>query len=128
MISALSTALSGMQAASLRMDATASNLANMDTVGSLTPGGKPAYQPVTVAQAALPGGGVSASLQKVSPATVTDYDPQSSSADPRGLVAAPNVDMIAEVTNMVSAKLGFSASMQVAQVSSDMVKKLYDLT
>ena len=128
MISALSTAFSGMQAASLRMDATASNLANMDTVGSLMPGGKPAYHPVTVAQTALPGGGVSASLQKVSPATVTHYDPQSSFADPRGLVAAPNVDMIAEVTNMVSAKLGFSASLQVAQVSSDMVKKLYDLT
>jgi flagellar basal body rod protein FlgC len=54
----LLTAVSGMQAASLRMQSVASNVANQQT---------PNYQPTQVRQTAQPGGGVRASLVKAPP-------------------------------------------------------------
>lgn len=50
-----STALSGLQAAQLRLDAAAHNVANAQT---------PGYRRETVAQQSAPGGGVQAQLQR----------------------------------------------------------------
>ncbi|HEY2033892.1 MAG TPA: flagellar basal body protein [Rhizomicrobium sp.] len=58
MSDSLLTAVSGMQAASLQMQAAASNVANAQT---------PSYQPVAVQQTAQSGGGVRASLVKSPP-------------------------------------------------------------
>jgi flagellar basal body rod protein FlgC len=60
----LLTAVSGMQAASLRMQSVASNVANQQT---------PNYRPTQVQQTAQPGGGVRASLVKAPP---TDLETQ----------------------------------------------------
>ncbi|MCC7305783.1 MAG: flagellar biosynthesis protein FlgC, partial [Alphaproteobacteria bacterium] len=40
MINAIATALSGLTAATKKVAATASNIANLQTVGSLEPGGR----------------------------------------------------------------------------------------
>ena len=50
-----STALSGLQAAQLRLDAAANNVANLQT---------PGYRRETVAQQATPGGGVQTQVQR----------------------------------------------------------------
>jgi flagellar basal-body rod protein FlgC len=127
MMSALNIASMGLGAADLRMQASASNIANLQSAGSTGPSGPKPYAPVRVDQSSLPGGGVEAKTSSITPASVRQYQPDSQLADAKGFVAMPNVDMIAEVTNMVSAKNGFSASLQVMQVSSDMIKKLYEL-
>ncbi len=126
MMSSLNIAAMGLRAADLRLEASASNIANMQSSGSTSPSGPKPYAPVRVDQTSLPGGGVEAKTSAITPASVRQYDPNSQQADAHGFVAMPNVDMIAEVTNMVSAKIGFSSSLQVMQVSSDMIKKLFE--
>ena len=119
MSNAMNIAASGMQAASARVEAAASNIVNMDSSG---------YQPVSVAQSPTPDGGVSASLQPVTPATLLAYDPSSPYANVQGMVAAPNVDMATEIVNMKLAEHDFRASLMAYKASSQMFKTLLDAT
>lgn len=129
---AFSIAVSGMQAASLRLEAAARNIANADSAGALPNAAgvaspRQAYQPVTVEQTPLPSGGVAATLRKISPGFVTALQPSSSQADSRGMVAIPDVDMAIEVTNLLSAKQAFAANAQVMRVTDEMLRNLYDV-
>jgi flagellar basal-body rod protein FlgC len=129
---AFSIAVSGMQAASLRLEAAARNIANAGVEGAI-PGAtgiaspRPAYQPVAVEQTSLATGGVAATLRKVSPGFVTALQPTSSQADSQGMVAMPDVDMATQITDVLGAKQAFAANAQVMRVSDDMLRKLYDI-
>lgn len=129
---AFSIAVSGMQAASLRLEAAARNIANAGNPGALPNASgvvapRAPYQPVAVAQASLPTGGVAATLRKVSPGFVTALQPSSTQADVNGMVAMPDVDMATEVTNLLSAKQAFAANAQVLRVTDEMLRSLYDV-
>lgn len=132
MNTAFSIAFSGLQAASLRLEAAARNIANAGAEGAL-PGAtgvampRAAYQPVTVEQTSLATGGVAATLRKVSPGFVTALQPSSSQADAQGLDAMPAVDLATEVTNVISAKQAFAANAEVLRVTDDMLRTLYDV-
>ena len=117
MSNAMNIAASGMQAASARVEAAASNIVNMDSSG---------YQPVSVAQSPAPDGGVSASLQPVTPATLLAYNPASPYANLQG--SQPNVDTATEIVNMKEASYDFRASLQAYKASSEMFKTLLDAT
>ncbi len=125
--------LSGMEAASLRLTASASNIANMSTDGALPVPGQPAntpvpYQPEQVQQTANgAAGGTTASVSNVSPAYVARYDPSASYANSQGTVAAPNVDVLNEMLNISTAKTDFSANLTVAESVNRMVKQLFEL-
>ena len=132
MTPAFSVAVSGLQAASLRLEAAARNIANAGAESALpaatgvaTP--RAAYQPVTVDQSPLATGGVTATLRKVSPGFVTALQPTSSQADGNGLVALPDVDMATEITNVLAAKQAFTANAQVLRVTDEMLRSLYDI-
>jgi flagellar basal-body rod protein FlgC len=134
MLSAIS-ALSGMQAASLRLTATANNIANINSNGALpnspqaaVPGAPQAYQPVRVDQSSGPGGVTVATVHNITPAYIPELDPTASYADSQGMVAAPNVDLTNEMVNLVSAKQDFTLNAKVAQSINDLVQKLFDLT
>ena len=116
---AMSIATSGMQAASARLGAAASNIVNMDSNG---------YQPVSVAQSPAPDGGVSSSLQPVTPASLLAYDPASPYANVQGMVAKPNVDLPTEIVNMKLASHSFRASIEAYKAASQMFKTLLDAT
>src|SRR3954463_5528620 len=102
---AMSIAASGMRAASVRLDAAASNIVNSSSDGPPTSSG--AYQPVLVSQSANPDGGVSASLQPVTPSTLLAYDPSSPYANVQGMVAQPNVDLATEIVHLKQAQHDF---------------------
>lgn len=125
MSNAMSIAASGMQAASVRLDAAASNIVNSNSDGA-TSGG--AYQPVSVSQSATPDGGVSTSLQPVTPSTLLAYDPSAPYANVQGMVAKPNVDMATEIVHMKQAQNDFRASLLAYKASSQMFKTLLDAT
>ncbi len=132
MNTAFSIALSGMQAASLRLEAAARNIANAANEGALpnatgVASPRTAYQPVTVEQTALPNGGVAATLRKISPGFVTALQASSSQADANGMVAMPNVDMATEATNLLTAKQAFAANAQVLRVTDEMLRNLFDV-
>jgi flagellar basal-body rod protein FlgC len=108
-ISAFSSAVSGMRAASLRLEAVASNVANAAT---------PGYEPVGVRQQAS-GGGVQAELVSRSPGA--------SAGVIEGFAAVPAVDLATEMTDMLQASIQYKAGLKVASVASDMSKSTVDL-
>lgn len=127
-------AASGIRAASLWLEAAASNIANMDDKGPapdagqlLASGGGQVYQPVSVAQRAVPGGGVSASLQPVQPPSTLVYDPNAPFANMQGMVAMPNVDLATQLVDMTQAVHSFRANLAVFKVSSQMSKTMLDI-
>jgi flagellar basal-body rod protein FlgC len=118
MIGAIQTALSGLKAASAKVQASADNIANIDTVGSL--GGVPApYAPETTVLQAVPGGGVSATNVS-QPGFVPSFDPGSPFANSEGLVGAPNVDLANEIVNLDIAKVAYKANAKVVNAASEM--------
>jgi flagellar basal-body rod protein FlgC len=111
------TAVSGLTAASKRLDAAASNIANSQDTAALSP--KPdqpqPYQPVDVVQTAAPGGGTIASYKPITPASHAIFEPGSPFADSNGLVAAPNVDTAQELVNTTVARVSFDANLKVIE-------------
>jgi flagellar basal-body rod protein FlgC len=125
----MSIAMSGMQAASLRLDATASNVANVFTLGQLpsAAGTGPApYAPLRVDQVALPGGATAANVSPVSPGYTPSYDPTASFADANGMVASPNVDLANEAISLITAKYEFAFNAAVLRAAADMTKTMLD--
>ena len=135
MLDGISNALSGVVAASSRLTASANNIANSDFRGSIPSGGligsaaegRQAYEPIRVEQSSKAEGGTTASERYVSTPYVPVFDTTSSLANDQGLVAAPNVDLAAELTEQKSASAAFEAGVRTVQSMSDLVRKLYDL-
>jgi flagellar basal-body rod protein FlgC len=125
MIGAISTALSGLMAASKKADASASNIANMSSAGSLDPNSpNQPYSAVTTVQTANgTTGGVSATNIVKQPGFVPAYSPDSPFANEQGLVGAPNVDLTEEVVNLKLAEISYKASIKALQVAQDMAKE-----
>lgn len=130
MIAAIAAATSGMNAAVRRLEASAANVANMPTTGALPSrgSGPAAYQPVGVEQAAVAGGGTLASVRNVSPLWRVAYDPDATFADADGMVAEPDVDLVAEALEQKMAETAFLANLKTLETVQDMVERLFELT
>jgi len=135
MNTALAIATSGMAAASLRLDVSASNVANMSTTGPLADANAAnvakfpaAYTPLRVDQVDVAGGGTAATVTTVSPSYLPMYDPSAPYADKNGMVAAPNVDLANELLQQFIARTLFAANAKVMQVDSQMAGTLLNIT
>ncbi|HUI21579.1 MAG TPA: flagellar basal body protein [Methylocella sp.] len=135
MSSILPIALSGMLAATQRLDVAASNVANANSDGPLPSADAaiqaqypPAHAAGQVDQVAMADGSTRAIVSNVQPATVTAYDPTAPYADPNGLVAAPNVNFTSEAAQLVLFRYDFAMNVQVMRVASQMFKSLLDTT
>jgi flagellar basal-body rod protein FlgC len=136
---AFTIAASGLRAAEARLEASASNIANMSSSGPLPgtpvdPTLPPAsvYRPVravSVDQGAggAPGGAAVRFVQE-SPGYTAAYEPSNPYADERGMVAMPSVDLPTEIVEQVSASIQFQAALKVMKVASDMLKTTVDRT
>lgn len=122
--------LSGMRAATARLQAAASNIANAQTNGRLPSGGSPkpgdVYQPVDAVQVDQKGGGVATSYATRQGGYSIVSDPGSPFADANGNVAAPAVDLATEMVNMIIAKYQFAASTKVVEAGDQMQKATLD--
>jgi len=117
---------SAMTAQSQRMNVTASNLANAESVAG--PDGRP-YRARQVVFELAPDavqdvGGVRVSrvVDDPSPPRLV-YDPKSPLADAGGYVAMPNVDVVAEMTNMISASRSYQANVEVLNTAKALMLK-----
>ncbi len=129
MTNAITIGLSGLNAASSRLNASASNIANAYTVGSLESGEQAPYTPVESVQTARDGGGVDARLVSRNNPIVSAYAPDSPFADEKGLVGVPNVDLVSDVVNLNLAKVAYKASLAVietAQALDDELLNIFD--
>ena len=124
MIGAISTALTGLFAASKRVEASANNIANASSAGSLDPASpnKP-YQALTTVQTANGTGGTSAVNIPKNPGVVNAYAPDSPFANSQGLVGTPDVDLAEEAVNLKLAEIAYKANIATLKAAEDMAEE-----
>ncbi len=121
---------SALTAQSQRMNVAASNMANAHSAAG--PEGTP-YRPrqVVFQMAPAPGrhqagsvGGVHvvAVRENISPARMV-YEPSSPLANKEGYVAMPNVDVVAETVNMISASRAYQANIEVINTAKSLMMR-----
>jgi flagellar basal-body rod protein FlgC len=135
MSSISSIAVSGMNAATRRLDVSASNIANMHSTGALpdatgaVPAGAPqAYTPLRVDQSAVADGGTRSTVTASPSSAVAVADPQAPFANADGMVAAPNLDLAQELIGQMIASYSFTASVTTLRAGDRMTKALLDAT
>ncbi|WP_317204398.1 flagellar basal body rod protein FlgC [Janthinobacterium sp.] len=120
---------SAMSAQAQRLNATASNLANAD---SATSASGQAYRAKQVVFEAVPvaGGATAVKVQRViedpSPMKMV-YDPKHPMADDKGYVAMPNVNVVDEMVNMLSASRSYQTNVETMNAAKTLLLKTLTL-
>ncbi len=121
---------SAMSAQSQRLNVVASNLANADSVTSSNGQAYKAKQVVFSAmQSADPaatGVKVSQVVEDATPAKLM-YDPKHPLADEKGYVAMPNVNVVEEMVNMISASRSYQTNVETMNAAKSMLLKTLSL-
>lgn len=121
---------SAMNAQMLRMNTTASNLANADTVSGTEAGAYRARSPVfsTVMADAANAGGIDVNGISESQAPVPKrYEPGNPMADKDGYVFGSNVDPIEEMANMISASRAYQSNAEVFNTTKTLMLRTLQL-
>jgi flagellar basal-body rod protein FlgC len=126
MLNVFHVAGSALHAQSVRLNATASNLANADSITSAN--GQP-YKAKQVVFAATPMAGTAAQgvrvtqvVESAAPMRMV-YDPKSPAANPDGYVTMPNVNVVEEMTNMISASRAYQTNAEVMGTAKSLMEK-----
>lgn len=127
---------SGMSAQSLRLNTTSSNLANAENVSSSAEQTYRARQPVfsAVLDTLNNGAGQDASrgvqvlgiVESKAPIQ-SRYEPNNPQADSKGYVYLPNVNMVEEMANMISASRSYQSNAEVINTSKQLLLKTLTL-
>jgi flagellar basal-body rod protein FlgC len=122
---------SGMAAQSVRLNTTASNLANADSVSSTPAGVYKARHPIFEAvkatlatqgtgEKAGPAVKVSGIYESTAPANAR-YEPGNPLADAKGYVYATAVNVVEEMVNMISASRSYQNNVEVMNTSKELL-------
>jgi flagellar basal-body rod protein FlgC len=129
----LDIAVTGLSAQSLRLNLTASNLANADSVSSSTARTYRAREPIFVATAVSPGDDQDAVgvrmmgvVENQAPLRM-EYRPEHPLADDKGYVYLPNVNVIEEMANMISASRSYATNVEVINTAKQLLLKTLQL-
>ncbi|TPH17126.1 flagellar basal body rod protein FlgC [Litorilituus lipolyticus] len=125
---------SGMSAQSTRLNTTASNIANADSVSSSAgetyrarhPVFAAAMQEAAAGQQSATGVKVLGIVESDKPLNV-EYSPSHPMADKDGYIYKPNVNVIEEMTNMISASRSYQTNVQLAESAKNMLNKTLTL-
>jgi flagellar basal-body rod protein FlgC len=138
---AIHASSSGLSAQRLRMNLISGNLANVNT--TRTRGGGP-YRRKEAIFAARP---LEESFKKIladrqmkqlsivmvdriiedSNSPVMKHDPQHPDADEKGYVAMPNINVMEEMVNMISATRGYEANVTALKAAKDMASRALEI-
>lgn len=126
LFSIFNVAGSAMSAQAQRLNVVASNLANADSAASST---GQVYKAKQVVFSAVPVNGMEATGVKVNQ-VVEDkspprlmYDPKSPLADDKGYVTMPNVNVVEEMVNMISASRSYQTNVDTMNAAKTMLQK-----
>ena len=119
---------SAMSAQTVRMNVTASNMANLDAVSSSNgetyrarhPVFETVYSDVMADDAISSGVRVTGIIESQAPLR-KEYQPQHPKADEHGYIFYPNVNSIDEMTNMISATRTFQNNVEIINASKQML-------
>jgi flagellar basal-body rod protein FlgC len=124
---------SAMSAQSVRLNATASNLANANTAAGRADQAYRARQPVfqtVMDEQALDPATAGVRVAQVTESTVPPqriYEPGHPQADAQGYVYLPNVNVVDEMVNMISASRSYQNSVEVLNTSKDLLLRTLGL-
>ena len=133
LLSIFDVAGSGMAAQSARLNTTASNMANADSVASSEASAYHAKQPMFSAvqqmvNGQMENGGVRAMGITESQAPVQSrYEPNNPMADANGNVFSSNVNPVDELVNMISASRSYQNNVEVMNSAKQLMQKTLDL-
>lgn len=136
LIQSLRIAASGLRAQRTRMNTITSNLANAET--TRTPDGGPykRLDPVFESKRSFDAMlGEAAPVDSVEVAQILEdtrpprmvYDPDHPDADNKGFVAMPNVNVVQEMVDMVSAARSYEASTTAVRTAKDMANAALEI-
>lgn len=131
---------SGMNAQSVRLNTTASNIANAESASSSTDDVYRGRHPIFAASynqmlgsptnmnrdASAVGVGVQGIVESDAPLQMR-YEPHHPLADEKGYVYYPNVNVVEEMTNMISASRSFQVNVEVMNSAKQMVQRVLTL-
>lgn len=126
---------SGMSAQSVRLNATASNLANAETVSSSTGETYRARHPMfsTALNEAMGGDGAATGGVRVDGIVESQaplqrkFAPDHPKADENGYIYMPNVNPVEEMANMMSASRSYQTQVEVANTAKQLMMKTLTL-
>ncbi len=134
---------SGMSAQTIRLNTTSSNIANAESVSSNTDETYRARQPIFKAQleSAMSGHPFNFSATqldagsgvKVQGVVESDaplqmrYEPHHPMADEEGYVAYPNVNVVEEMANMISASRSYQTNVDVMSAAKQMMQQVLSI-
>jgi len=124
----------GMEAESVRLNTTASNIANANSVSSSYDETYRARHPVfaealreaTGSQSGGSGVQVKGIVESNAPLQV-EYAPNNPMADENGYIYKPNVNIVEEMANMMSASKAYETNVQVADTTKRIFRRVLQL-
>jgi flagellar basal-body rod protein FlgC len=142
LFTAMNTSSSALTAERTRMNLISSNLANVNT--TRTPEGGPYKRkdavfmatPVAEGFGKALDGAAGKHLREVSVSEIVEdkspprmqYDPGHPDADPQGYVAMPNVNVVEEMADMITATRVYEANVMSAQAAKNMALKTLEIS
>jgi flagellar basal-body rod protein FlgC len=121
------TAATGMSAQSLRLNLVASNMANADSVSSSIDQTYRARQPVfktlldeTSVDAPTIGVGMAGVVESQAP-LIKEFSPEHPLANAEGYIFRPNVNLVEEMANMMSATRSYQGNVEVANAAKQLL-------
>ncbi|WP_339635020.1 flagellar basal body rod C-terminal domain-containing protein [uncultured Sneathiella sp.] len=128
MTTILGSTISGMTAATKRVEVSAQNIVNANTVG--TPGAKgenESYKAVEPVQTTDEAGAPTVRVRERDPATVSGFAPNNPLANDEGLIESPNVDLASEIINQNLALHSYKANVKMFEVWNELQKVTLDI-
>jgi flagellar basal-body rod protein FlgC len=128
MFSVFHIAGTALTAQSMRLNAVASNLANAESAHASTGEGYKAKQvffeavPVSPATPWAQGVRMTQVIEDPAPPRLV-YDPKHPLADAKGYIAYPNVDVVEEMVNMISASRSYQTNTEVMATAKDLMSR-----
>jgi len=124
---------SGLTAQSVRMNATASNIANAETISSNSGETYRAKIPIfsaLIEEQAKEFSGARVRVDSIEESQLplrAQYRPEHPMADENGNIYLPNVNLVEEMANMISASRSYQTNVEVMNTSKQMLMKTLTL-
>lgn len=123
---------SAMSAQTVRLNTTASNIANADSVassdGEVYKARHPVFSSIMNQLGQAQSGGVRiAGIVESQAEAVARYQPENPMANEEGYVYTPNISLVEEMANMISASRSYQSNVQVANMTKSLLTKTLSL-
>lgn len=128
----LDISATGMHAQTVRLNTIASNMANVDSISSnkdeTYKSKQPVFQTILEGNMYEPSGGVRVKeiVESQAP-SIMEYNPNHPMSDDNGYIYRPNVNVVEEMANMMSASRSYETNIEVMNTSKQLLLRTIQL-